>query len=344
MKRLKLGNKTINIKGDSLRRLIDSALAAKDLTRASVAESGSVSLATAGKLLSALDECRFTRLEYKRDEGIGSPSKAHVFREEVSALVLDFSSPTYSAAVISGKDQKLISELYAPDPSLSFEGNATVFLSKIGKRMSLMTYSASSACTIISDHPEGTVKIASSATSYLPDAYDMEIVNEICTQFFGMMPAMCLTHSQAVKCALKYDVFEPSLIGKSISHIRLSDTLEATHLPCHSASFPLKLDKLMINGESLSALFFKSQDLDSFSLVLSHLISLMNCAYESDVIIIEYDSDRFGNVEERISQIFRAASIQEPTLAYFDLTPPAATLGAAYAALSALIASKINGV
>ena len=158
------------------------------------------------------------------------------------------------------------------------------------------------------------------------------------------MPAVCLTHSQAVKCALKYNVFEPTVIGNSVSHIRLSDTLEATHLPRHSSPAALKLDKLMINGESLSALCSKLQDVASLSLALSHLISLIDCAYESDVIIIEYDSRRFEGIEERISHAFRAASISPPRIAYFDLNPQAAALGAATAALSALIASRIQGI
>ena len=344
MKRLKLGSQTLNIKSDSLQRLIDSALSSKGLTRASVAKCGNVSLATAGKLLSALDECRITRLEYKRDNSAGSPSKIHVFRSEISTLVLDFSSPVYTASMIVGKNKKLISESYSPAPSLSFEGDITVFLSKIGQRMSLLPYSVSSIVTIIADHPESIVKIASSTSAYIPDAYDMGIVNDLCAQFFGVMPTLCITNSQAIKCALKYDVFEPHIVGNNISHIRLSDTLEATHLPCRSSPIPLKLEKLLVNGESLSALFSKSQDIDSLALVLSHLISLIDCAYGSDFIIIEYDSDRFGGIEERTTQIFRAVSIKEPAVAYFDLTPPAAVIGAATAALSALIASKITGV
>ena len=344
MKRLKLESKTLNIKDDSLRRLIDSALSLKEMTRASVAKCGNVSLASAGKLLSALDECRITGLEYKRNNSAGSPSKVHVFRSEISTLVLDFSSPVYSASIISGKNKKFISDRYSPDPSLSFEGNATVFLSKIGQRMSLLPYSASSVCTIIADSPESTLQISSHASAHLPELYDMDIVNDLCAQFFGAMPTICLTHSQAIKCALKYDVFEPTIKGDSISHIRISDTLSATHLPRHGSPSALKLNKLMINGENLSSRFSKVQDTDELANVISILISLIDCAHESDFIIIEYDSDRFGGIEERIAQIFRAARIPLPPIAYFDLCPPAAVIGAATEALSSLIKAQIKGV
>lgn len=344
MKRLKLGSKTLNIRSESLKKMIDSALSLKEMTRVSVAKCGKVSLATAGKLLSALDECRITELEYKRDNGAGSPAKIHVFRGEISTLVLDFSSHVYSASIISGKDQKLISENYSPDPSLSFEGNATVFLSKIGQRMSLLPYSASSVCTIIADSPESAPPISSNASTYLPELYDMDIVNDLCAQFFGAMPTICLTNSQAIKCALKYDVFEPHIIGESISHIRISDTLAATHLPRHGSPLSLKLDKLMINGESLSSLLPKSQDTDELANVISHLISLIDCAHESDVIIIEYDSDRLGSIEEHITQIFRAARISMPHIAYFDLCPQAAVIGGSTEALSLLIKAQVKGV
>ena len=344
MKRLKLGSKTLNIKGDSLKRLIDSALSLKKMTRASVAARGSVSLATAGKLLSALDECRITRLEYKRDNGVGSPSKAHVFRGEISTLVLDFSSPVYSASIISGKDQKLISENYSPDPSLSFEGNATVFLSKVGQKMALLPYSASSVCTIIADSPECTPKVSSHASAYLPELYDMDIVNDLCVQFFGATPTICLTHAQAIKCALKYDVFEPSIKGESISHIRISDTLAATHLPQHSSPLALRLNKMMINGENLSSRLSKAQDTDELASVISHIIGLIDCAHESDVIVIEYDIGRFGGIEERIEQTFRAARIPTPHIAYFDLCPQSTVIGAANEALSSLIKGQITGV
>lgn len=344
MKRLKLGSKTLNIKSDSLNRLIDSVLSLNEITRLSVSERGKVSLATAGKLLSALDQCRITRFEYKRDSGAGSPSKIHVFRDEIETLVLDLSSPIYSASMVLGKDKKIISDSYHADPALSFEGNATVFLSRVGQQMSLLPYSPSSICTIITDSPENTPKITSHASAYLPELYDMDIITDLCVQFFGTRPSLCLTHSEAIRCALKYEVFEPQIKVKSISHISISDTIAATHLPRHSSPIPIKLSKMMIGGESLSSRSEKIQDNDELAILLSHIISLIDCAYESDVIIIEYDSKRFGGIEEHIAHLFRAAMISLPPIAYYDLHPQAAVLGGAAEALSSLIKGQIHGV
>ena len=343
MKRLKLGNKTLNIKSDSLQRLIDSALSSPHLTRSAIAKSASVSLATAGKLLSALDECAFTELKYKIDDGASYPSKLHVFRREISILVLDFSSYKYSATIVYGKGEKASCFSHTPDQNLSFEGNATVFLSKIGKELSLLPYCPISICTIVADDPQNMVKTASTPSSYLPQAKDMAIVNDICIRFFATIPALCLTYSQAIKCALKYDIFQLTIRDKSVSHIRLSDTLEATHLPSHSSPAPIKLNKLIINGKRFPSAWERAQDVDEAAYLLAHVISLIDCTHDNGFILMEYDSNRFGGIEERIDHIFKATNTPLPAIAYYDLKPQGATLGAAAAALSALIAFKIKG-
>ena len=346
MKRFKLGTQKLNIKSEALHRLIDAALTCDEITRASVSESASVSVATAGKLLTAMDECRFTDRVYKREDGSGSTSKLHVVRGDISVLVLDLSSYSYSATVTLGKTNKVIFEKHTYAPELSFENNILVFLSKIGMQISKLPFSVSAICTIIADDPERILRTSLSSACYAVSCADVAAVNHTCAQLFGTMPILNLTLSQALTCAARYGIISYGGIRADLSYIRFGDSFDATYLPSKAAPVSCRFDRLILDeGKRFSTLTEAASSSHDLAYLLMRSINFIDCAYPTDIFFVEYDKDSLGEgVQDRISRLFKASDILSPQIHYLNNRPSAASLGASVAALSSLIKAHITGI
>ncbi len=346
MKRLKFGNKKLNIKTEALNRLIDTSLTCDEITRASVSKSASVSLATAGKLLTAMDECRFTDRIYKRDGGNGSPSKLHVIRDDISVLVLDLSSYSYSATVSLGNTKKVIFEKYTYGPELSFESNLLVFLSKIGMQISKLPYSVSAICTIIADDPERVLRTSHSSACYAVSCADVAVVNHTCAQLFGTMPILNLTLSQALTCAARYGIISCGGVRANLSYIRFGDSFDATYLPSKSAPVTFRFDRIILDeGKHFSTLAEAASSNYDLAYLIMRSINFMDCAYPTDSFFVEYDIDSLGEgIQDYISRSFKASDVFLPQIQYLSSHPSAASLGASVAALSSFIKAHITGI
>ena len=326
--------------------MIDTALACEEITRTTVSQSASVSLSTAGKLLTALDECRFTNKIYKREDGCGSPSKLHVIREDISVLVLDLSSYSYSATISCGKVNKVIFEKYAYDPALSFESNLLVFLSKIGMKISKLSFSVSAICTIIADDPERLLRTSHASACYAVTCADVSVVNHTCAQLFGIAPILNLNLSQAIHCAANYGIISYRDMRANLSYIRFGDSFDSIYLPYKSAPVYYKFDRIILDdGKRFSTLAETASSSYDLAYLLMRSINLMDCAYPTDTFFVEYDIDCIGDgVQDYISRFFRASDITLPQIQYLGNNPSAASLGASVAALSSLIKAHITGI
>ena len=346
MKKLKFGSKKLNIKSEALCRLIDTVLACDEISRASVSKSASVSLATAGKLLSAMDECRFTDRIYKRADGSGSPSKLHIIHNDISVLVLDLSSYAYSTTVSLGKIYNVIFEKHIYDPKLSFEGNLLVFLSKVGMQISRLPYSVSAICTIIADDPERVLRTSLSSACYPVSQADVAVVNHTCAQLFGIMPILNLTLSQALTCAARYGIINCGGVRANLSYIRFGESFDAIYLPAKSAPVSCRLDSLVIDESNrLSTLIEAASSSYDLAYLLMRSVNFMDCAYPTDTFFVEYDLNGLGDaIQDRIARSFKAIGVPAPQIEYLSNNPPAASLGASVAALSSFIKAHITGI
>lgn len=346
MKRLKFPSKQLNIKNEALNRMIDTALACDEITRTTVSQSASVSLATAGKLLSALDECRFTNKIYKKEDGCGSPSRLHVIREDISVLVLDLSSYSYSATISLGKINKVIFDKHPYDPTLSFESNLIVFLSKIGMETSKLPFPVSAICTIIADDPERILRTSHTSACYAVTSVDVAMVNHTCAQLFGIMPILNLTLSQALNSAAKYGIIGYGGVGANISYIRYGDSFDSIYLPHKSAPVSFKFDRVVIDeSKRFSTLAENAGSSYDRAYLLMRSINLMDCAYPTDTFFVEYDLDSIGEgVQDYVSRLFKASDIPLPQIQYLSNQPSVASLGASVASLSSFIKAYITGI
>lgn len=343
MKRIKFGNKNLDVKSETVRHIISAALSCGDLTREEVSRRASVSLSSAGKVLSALDECRFTELKYNRNNRVGSPSKAHAFSLDLSVLVLDFSSPLYTAHIVFGKAVRVVSEKYLYNPAISFEDNVVVFLSNVGMRISRLDYSVSAVCTVIADNPDRILYVSDASAAYVPRSSDMSTVNAYCARFFSLMPSLCLTKSAALACAVRYDVLGATCEG-NISFVGIADSIDAFYLPKSAPALICNIDRLMIDRSTLLSTFAQSATTSAdMALLLSRCLNFMGCAFATDEFLIEIDRSRFPDIEKRVELIFKSVELTPPRIHYFDREPSAAILGASLELICALITSHIRG-
>ena len=344
MKRIRLGNKNLDIKSESLKRIVSATLACSEITRESVSNRASVSLSTAGKLLSALDECRFTELKYNRNKGIGSPSKQHVFSDDISVLILDLSSSVYTAYTVFGKVKRVICEKHIYDSSLSFENNIIVFLSNVGLQISKLNYSVSAICTVIADNPERISYTSDAAYAYIPRMQDLVTVNGYCARFFNAMPSLCLTNTEAITCAVRYNTFDIS-VKSSFSYIGISNSLNAFYLPKSASAISCNIDMLMIDNSTLfTDLAQRATTSADIAILIARCINFMSCAYKPDDFWVEIDLGRFSDIEKRVELFFRSAGLPLPHAHYVDIMPPATILGASLELMNDLICSHIKGV
>ena len=344
MKRIKFGNKNLDIKNETIRHVISAALSCPDITREAVSRRASVSLATAGKVLSALDDCRFTELKYIRDNRIGSPSKSHVLCPDLSVLVLDLSSSLYTAHIVFGKARRVISEKYKYNPAISFEDNVVVFLSNVGKRISKLDYSVSDICTVISDTPDRILYTSDATAAYVPRSSDLSTLNGYCARFFGLMPSLSLTKSEAIACAVRYDVLDTPH-EKELSYVSISDCIDAFYLPKSAPPVNCNVDRLMIDSSTLLSDFTqRANSSPDMALILSRCLNFMGCAFSTDEFWVEIDHSRFSDIGKRVELFFKSVELTAPHIHYLDSEPPAAVLGASIEILCSLITSRIRGV
>ena len=343
MKRYRFGNKNLDVKSETLKHIISATLSCGDITREAVSRHASVSLSTAGKVLSALDECRFTELKYVRDNRVGPPSKSHAFSLDLSVMVLDFSSSLYTAYIVFGKAQRVILEEYRYNPSISFEDNVVVFLSNVALKNSKLDYSVSAICSVIADDPQRISYATDVDAAYIPRRSDMSTVNGYCARFFKIVPPLCLTKSEALTCAVRYNIFDLP-VGSDVSYVGISESVNAYHLPHSSHAIPCNIDRLMIdNSTILSAFTQKATTSGDMAYLITRCLNFMSCAYDTDAFLVEIDRAKFPDIEKRVELFFKSAELSVPRIHYIDSEPPSAILGASFELFSALIASHIRG-
>lgn len=343
MKRLKFGTKDLNIKSDLLARIVTAAVGSPEMTREAISRSASVSLSSAGKLLSALDECSFTEVKYSRSLTVGSPSKRHVFRGGIWLLVLDLSSSVYAAHIVSCGEHTVITERHAYDPTLSFEGNLIALLSRIGLKISALPYSVSAICTVTADGCENHAAGLRGGVKYLPSQSDIDTVNAYCARFFGVMPSFSLTYSQALSCAEKYNLL-CAHNSQGTAYIGLCESARAIYLRKGDSAIPLRVGELMIDGATLLRdVDISAIDSAKAAELIARLINHVSCAYPADGFVVEVELNRFPDISREVELILMSLELAVPQILYFDTKSPTAVLGASHELLTHLICSHLHG-
>ena len=336
MNRYKFSTKNLNIKTDLLSKLIDSCLGCREMTRSEVSQLSCVSETTAGKLLSALDECRFTSLTYKRNPDGGSPQKLHSLSDNLSSLVIDLSKKTFSYSLIVGSGECKLYESRPFDPTVNGKENLTAFLSRVGAAVAEKKVAVSTVSVIVADE-----------SSSLPTLF--KVREEICNfiaAFFGISPTLCIDRKESLAFAIKYNRINQNIESTRIAYILISDTPTAIFFPKSGDPITCSLESLMLTDRITAAEMLESAtDENDVSHVLARISNLINCAYSPDSIIIEYEGIRIGaKTLSQIKNIFALTNSPLPELSISKCAPGLAHYGAAAASNAILIKKHIKGL
>ncbi len=327
MKKYRFLKKALNIKQESLGKMIDACIALPESDRASVSQYSGVSLVTAGKLLSALDECRFTKTVYKHPEG-GRPIKIHRINDDLTATVIDLSSPYCSVSVIKSDGAAVFYKRYNYPTGIALKEGILAALSRACLEIKDLDLTVSAICTILADDTCGT-----RAALTLRDKDWLEVT---VATIFGIAPTAQLTFSEALTSALRYGRM-PTAAQTNVAYICIGDVVKLCFLPESSSPVICKPQDLLISDvltvtDALDEMISPSD----FAKLLSRVVNLAHCAFSPQEYLIEYDGTKFGGkAHYEIKRSFAMLSKEAPTIYTRDHRSSVAHLGAA-----ALVASE----
>ena len=335
---------TTNIKSDSLSKMIDAAMSSPDINRAAVSKLAGVSLPTAGKLLAALDECKITNINYKRDGNIGHPIKYRCFSEQLSALIIDLSSEEYCASVIDGRAENRFFKTYLVDPAVSFIDNVVSFLSKIASDISNASFGVSAISVIFKDDSDPLS--LSNKRKYAPDLSQSDTVSFYIAKFFGVLPIACVKESDAVFFAFKYRVHPLINSQKDTAFIYIGNNIFASFFSNNGYHKSCNIEDLLItDSKTLSTALESAISSEDYGHVLFRAVNLMSCAFSPSRYIIEYDFMRFNNLSlNSIKRNFALTNSKLPEIIAIDHSSGLARIGAARMTISEYVKRLITGI
>ena len=333
MNRYKFSKATLRIKSDLLSKMIDSCVSCREMTRGEISSLSSVSEMTAGKLLSALDTCRFTNLTYKRNRDGGSPTKLHVFSDMLSTLIVDASQSGFSYSLINGVGECKLFEEHLFDSTVNFNENFRGFLSKTAAELTKRKAAVSAVGVILS---EG----ASSDLFQNRDA-----ISDFVASFFGISPSLCVTEADALAFAVKYKVNGLCDENKT-AYIRISEQpFAACFFDGKTVSLPQIGNLMLSDSTTVSDMLENASGEKDMGRILARIVNFTYCAFSPGKIIIEHGNIRLGvQALTGIKRVFTLTNTPLPEISISKCAPGLAHFGLAQAVKADTIKKHIIGI
>ena len=325
----------LDLKAETLNKLIFSYLSGYAPTRASVAKSCSVSEMTSGKAARALIDSGFMcERQYSSD---GKRPCFHLFcNDGVRVLVIDLSSSVFKMSIVSPYGDVKFQTEYEYDTEISHMDNLNIFFSRHSANVKKSRYSFCAISVIYADIPVSRTTMMS--YGFLPDITSKEHIADLIHSEFGKYPASHMTVSDAILSSLKFkahgDIIEP----RGLSYIFIGRHISAFHIHADGAVtvcspeplFPNICRKLftdhMLTEKSVS---------DSIFVQLAHF---MGCAFSPSHIFLESDIlSPDDTTAELLCQRFALSGLNAPTVSFKDNSPPLRLVGASRETLFSVI-------
>lgn len=340
MKRYKFQKKIINIKNESLDRMIEACVALPQLTRASVSDYANVSLVTAGKILTAMDECRFTKTVYKYPEN-GRPYKLHVINEDLTTAILDLSSADLSMSIIRGGGNTFFYKKYGYSPDASLRDSIRAVLTRACLDARSLDIGVSALCVILADNDDGAVDLFNSHGA--PTLSDKNEISSVIASVFGTVPLIQMSFSEALSEAVRFNRL-PELKSKNTAYIYVGCDIKICYLP--QGGDPINCrpkDLLLTDDSTLSDALERVASPLEMAKILARAVNFAYCAFNARGYVIEYDTMKFGS--RALGEIKRSFAIlprELPEIVVRDHRSGAHLSGAAAAAACSFIKLHIS--
>ncbi len=326
----------INVKKDTIDRLIEAYLSGYAPSRRTAAEECSVSVMTSGKVASALVDSGFMteRVFTKK----GESSCSHLFcRENASIMIADISSSTFKMTIMNSSGETKYESHYYYDSSVSRAENLNIFLSRHGTNAISSRRGFCSIAVIYADEKALSYLENEEMSAVLPPISSKAYVSDAIYQVFGKRPAAHFTVSQAICEALKFKLHGDTVLTNGISYIFIGSHLSLFHIfPNGSVNICAPQNLLDESDRKLlRRSILHKNDVDR---ILVKLADFMGAAFSPSSILLE--SDMFAPSDETIEIIakrFALSGLKVPLIYFKNTAYPLCNLGAVRSTLCTII-------
>lgn len=344
MKSYKFGNTQLNLKPDLISKLIDTSIICREFTHKDIIENAGTTSSAANKLLSALNECKFTYL--KNDRLSKARDRIHTFSDTLSVLVIDLSMPQYSMSITRGHSGCQFYKTYSYNPLLSLYENVFSFLSAEAEQVKKQSFGIAAICVIYADNKDRDLSAFSSLSGQLPYEADLAKIDSIIASIYGFLPTLQLKNSQAIENALKYRLINENIKDNSTTYIYIGASISVAHFPMRGDPIICDVKNLLINQrETVSDMFCRHISSEGLGSILYRILNFTHCAYSSEQYIIEYDSLKFdARTLKELKKAFVICGDSLPEIIASSHSPGITHLGATAATFSEIIKKHITTI
>ncbi|MGM9644493.1 MAG: hypothetical protein ACI3X1_05340 [Eubacteriales bacterium] len=325
----------LDLKAETLDKLIFSYLSGYAPTRASVAESCSVSEMTAGKAARALIESGFMcERQYSSD---GKRPCFHLFcNEGVRVLVIDLSSSAFKMSIVSPYGDIKFHTEYEYDTEISHADNLNVFFSRHSMNVKKSGYSFCAISVIYADIPVS--RPGMSVYGFLPNISSEEHIANLVHSEFGKYPASHMTVSDAILNSLKFKAYGNTIDPCGLSYIFIGRHISAFHIHGDGSVTVCSPESLFpdIAGKLFTDHMLTEKNVsDAIFVQLAHF---MGCAFSPSHIILESDIlSPDDTTAELLWRKFALSGLNTPTVSFKDNSRPLRLVGASRKTLFSVI-------
>lgn len=341
---MKFKSVSLDIKQPLLDEIIDAYLCEERPTRKSVAEASGASLASVGKVMSALVECKLAYEVSRPQKDGGKPCLHQSLNDSLLTLVLDLSSPDFKMSVFNGTFDCLQLESHIYDSTVNRLDNLTVFLSRGAKNLDQMRKQISAISVILADPKLADLTYGGMPIPpILPTIEDTPTIDTHIMRIFGTVPMRYIYLSEAFSSALRYRTLPGS---ENINHavcIHIGSQLYAIVIDENTRPLLCRLSDLLVEGTQLASEVYHnavtSGYLDS---LLLRAVNFLTCITDANTYIIETEHVRFASDMLRsVKQAFALIGKPAPEVIARRDSQRIAVLGAARHAVATLLKSHL---
>ncbi len=332
----------LNVRQDTLDRLLYEYISGYAPSRASSAAAVSVSTVTSGKVADALMHCGFMDGRVF-SVGESRPATRLLFNDRSSVLIIDLSTSVYKMCVVNPQGRTLLSLSHQFDPEISFEDNLYIFISRNGLKLksSRIDFSAIAVLYANVSRKEGTY--TSERAISTPSIAIKEYISDVICTILGREAKSHLTVSEAIGEAVKFKVIDLETIGRGISSIFIGSSIFSFHV-YENGSVTVCSPENLLSREELSDLeHIRSLPKEKADALFVRIADFMDSAFSPSLLLLSSDI-LFPDNEtgDRIYRRFTLTGRATPTIYTREGHFPLEYLGIARFTLLKVIKSYIT--
>ena len=323
-------HKTIKVgmRPDLLDKLLFAFLSGDFQTRRTVCEKCNVSRVTASKVAKALIESKIM-CEKTFAQGDTAPSAHLSVDDDLSIMIIDLSSPTFSLSLVSPDTRVRIETTHTYDASMTFDDNLNVFLSRCGLKAKQSGYPYSAITVIYADEARRGYLENVDVRATLPSIKDKRKIDESIYSVFHKHPISHLTVSQAIGEALRFGLTDGTTGNEGVSYIFIGSRISSFHIYPDGSVTVCSPQYILTEEENALVSRWQFMSKDELDSIFVHTAIFMSSAFSPSIILLESDLIHPDDVTAaRLTRAFAIKGILPPIVRVKDRRSQLYLLGA----------------